>query len=54
MCGFTYDDDVGKSNMANPYIVSQRLDMYYSYQKNHKPGETASEYYKRMGWKWPK
>lgn len=52
MCGFTYDEDYGGSNRSDNYTISIRLSMYYSYQKNHKPGETTQEYYKRVGWKY--
>ncbi len=32
----------------NTYEVQVRLDRYYSYQLNHKSGETEEEYYKRL------
>ena len=54
MCGPSYDSEHEAPNMADSYTISIRLDMYYSYQCNHKANETEKEFYKRMGWKWAK
>lgn len=48
MCGFTYDDRYFRRPSSNSYEVQVRLDKYYSYQKNHKKGETEEEYFKRV------
>ena len=52
MCGeICYDRKHGVPNIADEYTISVRLEMYYSYQKYRKDGETENEYYKRKGWK---